>query len=152
MALLGLFAFALLLTLRMYAAGIFILVALLAGVGAAEALRLTIGRPGPPETTVDWLQPGTLGGFPGGSALSAAVVYLTLALVLAPHVPSVRAGGLLIAAGVLLAFLTGVSRFYLGLQFLSDMLAAWIGGLVWALVCREVSRRWVGHKAPLRNR
>ncbi len=144
LALVVLLVAALLLSLRRYRLAAYLLAAVLIGVAVAEGLRALIGRQAPPEATVDWLnQPGVAPGFPGGSALSAAVVYLTLALVLAPRLPRLGPRMVVVGAGVLLTFLIGVSRFYLGLHFLSDMFVAWAVGLAWALLSRGVvSGEW----------
>jgi undecaprenyl-diphosphatase len=139
LALVVLLVAALLLALRRYRLTVFVLAAVLVGVAVAEGLRALLDRPAPSEATADWLnQPVAPQGFPGGSAMSAAVVYLTLALVLAPRLPRRGPRMVVLGAGFLLAFLTGVSRFYLGLHFLSDMLAAWVAGLAWALLSRGV--------------
>ncbi len=130
-----------LLALRRYRAAGFLLAAVLAGGAAAVAVQNLVGRP-PPEPTLEWLSlKEAPAGFPGGSGLLAATVYLTLALLSAPLVPARPARVALIVLGALLAFLAGVGRLYLGLHFLSDMLAGWLGGLVWALACREVAGR-----------
>src|SRR5262249_35500035 len=95
-----------------------------------------IGNPGPGEATVDWLNENAPRGFPAGNTVTAAVVYLTLALVLTPLVPRRSIRVFLLSIAGLIVFLNGVSRLYLGLHFLSDIVAAWIGGLAWALACR----------------
>jgi undecaprenyl-diphosphatase len=39
------------------------------------------------------------------------------------------------AAAVLIVLLVGASRVYLGVHYLTDVVAGWILGLAWLLVC-----------------
>jgi undecaprenyl-diphosphatase len=131
-----------LLTLRHSCLALFVLAAVAGGVLLGTLLLGLTGSPRPGEATVDWLNEGGAKGFPDGSTLAAAVVYLTLALVLTPLVARRPVRAFFLGAAGLLVFLSGVSRVYLGLQFLSEMLAAWVGGLAWALACRGVGKNW----------
>ena len=42
---------------------------------------------------------------------------------------------------MVLTFLVGVSRVYMGVHWPTDVLAGWSGGLVWALLCWLVARQ-----------
>lgn len=73
--------------------------------------------------------------FPSGHAMDSAVVYFTLAALLARFV---RPRGLklyFVGVAALLSFCAGVSRVYLGVHYPSDVLAGWIAGLGWATLC-----------------
>jgi undecaprenyl-diphosphatase len=73
--------------------------------------------------------------FPSGHSVVAAVVYPTLGAVLARVTESARVRIYLVAVGVLLALVVGVTRVYLGVHYPSDVLAGWTVGFAWALAC-----------------
>jgi undecaprenyl-diphosphatase len=79
--------------------------------------------------------------FPSGHAMVAAAVYLTIGLMLAETQkrPAVRA--YLMAFFVMLVFLIGASRVYLGVHWPSDVLAGWTVGAAWALAM-FTAKRW----------
>jgi undecaprenyl-diphosphatase len=77
--------------------------------------------------------------------MHSAVVYLTLAALLLRVVEERRARVFVVAVAVLLTFLAGVSRVYLGVHFPTDVLAGWSAGLAWSagswLFARRLQRR-----------
>lgn len=73
--------------------------------------------------------------FPSGHALLSATVYLTLAALLARTRTERRVKAFIVAAVVTLTFAIGVSRVYLGVHWPTDVLAGWLLGGAWALVC-----------------
>jgi undecaprenyl-diphosphatase len=46
-----------------------------------------------------------------------------------------------LALAVLLTLVVGLTRVFLGVHYPSDVLAGWIAGLTWALVCWATARR-----------
>jgi membrane-associated phospholipid phosphatase len=73
--------------------------------------------------------------FPSGHTASATVLYGLLACWLAAHARS-RRSALLAAAGAVAAVaLVALSRMYLGVHYLSDVLAAAAEGSAWLAVC-----------------
>ena len=62
----------------------------------------------------------------------SAVVYLTLGALVAQVQVRRRVKGFVLACGVLLALMVGVSRVYLGVHYPTDVLAGWAVGAAWA--------------------
>jgi undecaprenyl-diphosphatase len=73
--------------------------------------------------------------FPSGHALASTVFYGTLAAYLVPRVKSAGQRPAILAAAFLMVILVGLSRIYLGVHFLSDVLAAVAEGLAWLALC-----------------
>jgi undecaprenyl-diphosphatase len=69
--------------------------------------------------------------FPSGHALVSLAVYGSIALVVARRLPRRRDRILLLAATGLLVLAIGFSRLYLGVHFLSDVLAGYAAGIAW---------------------
>jgi undecaprenyl-diphosphatase len=69
--------------------------------------------------------------FPSGHALVSLAVYGSIALVLARRLTSRIQRALLLGATALLVIAIGFSRLYLGVHFLSDVLAGYAAGAAW---------------------
>lgn len=77
--------------------------------------------------------------FPSGHSMMAAVIYLTLAALLARTQPHRRTRAFFLVLGVLITLLVGSSRVYLGVHWPTDVLAGWTAGAAWALLCLSVN-------------
>jgi undecaprenyl-diphosphatase len=77
--------------------------------------------------------------FPSGHAMSSAAVYLSLGLLLAKIHHRRREKIYILAAAMLLTFVVGVTRVYLGVHYPTDVLAGWMAGIAWALACGFVA-------------
>jgi membrane-associated phospholipid phosphatase len=73
--------------------------------------------------------------FPSGHASVSLAVYGTLGFILARHLADRRAQIGSLAAATVLVGLIGFSRLYLGVHFLSDVIAGFSVGLAWVALC-----------------
>ena len=78
--------------------------------------------------------------FPSGHAMTSAAVYLTLGALLMRVVPRRPTKIYCMAVAIVLAALVGLSRVYLGVHYPTDVLAGWLVGFSWALLCWLVER------------
>ena len=72
--------------------------------------------------------------FPSGHSMNSAIVYLTLAVLIARGYEERRTRSFVIGAAALLVLLIGVTRIYLGVHYPSDVLGGWTVGAAWALL------------------
>ena len=121
-----------LLVQRKRAEALFVAVALGGGGALGIVLKSGYGRPRPDVVT--HLVEVTSLSFPSGHAMNSAVVYLTLATLLARTEPNERVRVYLLVVAISLALLVGVSRVYLGVHWPSDVVAGWCLGAFWATV------------------
>ncbi|GAA1865482.1 hypothetical protein GCM10009836_52330 [Pseudonocardia ailaonensis] len=123
-------------------------VVVVAGIGAGvlvAGLKSLYARPRPPLATR--LVVETNPSLPSGHALSSAVVVGIVAAVLVAHLPRLRAVVTAIAAAAVLAI--GVSRLYLGVHWLTDVLDGWLVGGAWLTLCVLAMR--AAHTVPERS-
>jgi undecaprenyl-diphosphatase len=132
LALLGLCAIGFLLMQRRRAAALLVLASVGGGLALSNGLKLVFQRARPEEAyrAVE----ATQYSFPSGHALISTVTYLTLGALVA-HAIRERSLKLYVQSlAVLLAFLIGLSRIYLGVHWTTDVLAGWGVGAAWAMV------------------
>ncbi|MCW5622759.1 MAG: phosphatase PAP2 family protein [Burkholderiales bacterium] len=112
---------------------LFVLVAVGSGQLLSSLFKWGFDRPRP-----DLVPHGTFvytASFPSGHAMMAAITYLTLGALLARmhEPPALKAFFLGTALG--LTVLVGISRVYLGVHWPTDVLAGWVAGSAWAIIC-----------------
>jgi undecaprenyl-diphosphatase len=112
---------------------LFVFAATAGGMALAGLLKLVYARPRP--ILVPHLVDVTSSSFPSGHATDSAIVYLTLAALLARTVPQPALRTTIIGAAILLTLLIGASRVYLGVHWPSDVVAGWTLGAAWAIAC-----------------
>jgi membrane-associated phospholipid phosphatase len=112
-------------------------------------LKLIYHRPRP--TLFEWQTTAVSSSFPSGHAMSATVVYGTVAYLVirlqTHHWSRVLTG----SAAVLIVLLICLSRLYLGVHYPSDVIGGIIVGLAWAAFCMatlEASIALTRHRAP----
>jgi len=116
-----------------------VLIAVGGGQILSSLLKLGIDRPRP-DLVPHLVEVQTLS-FPSGHAMMAAVTYLTLGSMLAGIAPGRSTRIYVLGLAVLITFMVGVSRIYLGVHWPSDVLAGWCAGFAWAMLCWLVARR-----------
>jgi undecaprenyl-diphosphatase len=110
--------------------------------GAAVAYRLIkvlVGRPRPVVGPVVATAPGYA--FPSGHATQAAAVFAALVVVAVSPSWSVARRRAVGAAAAGAAFLVGVSRVYLGVHWVTDVMAGWALGISWVLALLAMVQR-----------
>jgi undecaprenyl-diphosphatase len=115
-----------------------LLVSSFGGLLLSSGLKGLVDRPRP--QLVPHLSQVYTSSFPSGHSMMSAVVYLTLGSLLARFVRSRPVKVYCMFVAMVLTFLVGVSRVYMGVHYPTDVLAGWTAGLVWALVVWLVAR------------
>ena len=88
--------------------------------------------------------------FPSGHSMASSIFYLTTGALLARMAPRRREKTYFVGAALLITFMIGFSRVYLGVHYPTDVLAGWSAGTAWALVCWFVAD-WLGRRGKLRK-
>lgn len=122
-----------------------VLVATICGSLVVTLIKALVGRARP--DLIDRLMAEASHSFPSGHAANSAIVYLTLATLLFPVMPDRRLRAFVIAVALLLTFMVGVSRVYLGVHWPSDVLAGWTFGASWAVLWWWIELRLLDRKA-----
>jgi undecaprenyl-diphosphatase len=124
---------------KSYRLALFTLTASLGGLALSSVLKYLIDRPRPELAPPDLFT--MTSSFPSGHSMMSAVIYLTLAALVARLMEKRRLKFYALGTAVALTLLVGVSRVYLGVHWPSDVLAGWSAGAVWALFCWLMARR-----------
>ena len=124
---------------RKYGALTLLLAATLGGLILSGLLKERFERPRP--QVVPHLSMAITSSFPSGHSLNSAVVYLTLGSMLAGLSRELRLKVYFFCVAVILTFLVGVSRVFMGVHYPTDVLAGWFAGLAWSLSCGLAARR-----------
>ena len=122
----------------LYRNALFVLTASVGGWIINDVLKVLFARPRP--SIVPHLREVSSLSFPSGHALTSAVVFLTLGTLLMRVAKKPLAKWYCIAVAMGATALVGASRVYLGVHYPSDVVAGWLIGLSWALICWMVER------------
>jgi undecaprenyl-diphosphatase len=117
---------------RWFASAFFLIVAVGGGMLLTISLKGFFNRDRP--IAVPHLTDAFFQSYPSGHSMMSSVVYLTMAVLLA-RTTKRRVKIYWVSAALLLSFLVGISRVYLGVHYPTDVVAGWAGGTAWALLC-----------------
>ncbi len=124
---------------RRWIAGVVALAVTGAGVLSRLELSKLVGDPRPPQA--DWLLPVHGYAFPSGHACTSTLVAGSLAWLLT-YLVLQRPARLAIGSGLACwALLVAVSRTYLGVHWISDILGSWLLAGTWLLLLPATARR-----------
>jgi undecaprenyl-diphosphatase len=122
-----------LLILKKHGSALYVFAAIASGTLLTNLLKQGIDRPRPDLMPQDIAV--YTASLPSGHSMMSAVVYLTLGALLASVQPNKRLRLYILAVAMLLTALIGISRVYLAMHWPSDVVAGWLGGAAWALLC-----------------
>ena len=122
----------------LYKNALFVFIASCGGWLLNAVLKEAFGRPRP-EVVPHLREVMTLS-FPSGHAMTTAAIYLTLGALLMRVSERRLTRFYCMGVAMLATFLVGASRVYLGVHYPTDVLAGWLIGLSWALLCWIVER------------
>lgn len=123
---------------------VYIAASVTAGILLNTLLKELITRPRP-----DIISHGTdaaLSSFPSGHTMMSTVVFLTLGALLSMASNDRRTKVYILFWSILLPLMIGISRLYLGVHWPTDIIAGWVAGATWALICLLISRWFVNNK------
>jgi len=136
---------------RRVASAVLVMIAVLGGTGISELIKNIFGRDRPP--LIYRAVETSNASFPSGHAMLSTITYLTLGAMLAQVMPERRQKVFVFTTAVLLALIIGASRVFLGVHWLTDVLAGWSLGAAWAMICWlaawSIRRFLTQHRTPV---
>jgi undecaprenyl-diphosphatase len=129
-----------LVSMRRYSTAGFVVLSVSCGAILSTIIKGIFVRPRP--EIVPHLVAATSTSFPSGHAMNSAIVYLTLAVLLARSEANRQIQFYLIGAAIFLTLLVGTTRVLLGVHWPSDVLAGWVIGAAWAALC-SLAAKWL---------
>lgn len=127
---------------------VFLFGAASSGTGVAFALKALFDRPRPAD--VPHLSHVASSSFPSAHSMLSAVVYITLGVLVASVVARRRLKVYILCLSLLLTIVVGLSRIYMGVHYPTDVLAGWMAGLSWALLCWLLAR-WLQRRGQVES-
>lgn len=115
---------------------LFVAIAVVGGTLISNVLKIVFDRPRPELTAIMGYGRGS---FPSGHSTMSAVVYLTLAVMLAASARKLRLKIFYIVTATIIIVCVGLSRLYMGVHYPTDVAAGWSIGAAWAILCAVVA-------------
>lgn len=119
-----------LVAVRKFKSAAFVAISIACGAILSAVIKSCFVRPRP--EIVQHLVEVSSPSFPSGHSMNLAIVYLTLAVLLARTQERRRVQIYLTATALVLTLLIGCTRVFLGVHWPSDVLAGWAVGAAWA--------------------
>ena len=138
----------LVLTQHRYSA-LLLLVSTFGGLVLNTVLKMGFHRPRP--QVIEWGTQAVSSSFPSGHAMSAAIVYSTVAYLAARLHRRLWARWAMMILALVLIVAISASRMYLGVHYPSDVVAGVVIGLAWAGFCMatlEAIQKYAERRAP----
>jgi undecaprenyl-diphosphatase len=115
------------------------------GLALAPLLKLVVERPRPALS--EHVVAVNSWSYPSGHSLNSMVVLGLLTVLAVRERPGRARRALPAALGAFLIVLVGFSRVYLGVHYPSDVLAGWLIGILWLVICFTVTHLARGNTA-----
>lgn len=131
---------------KRYRAVVLLIIAALGGAILSGSLKKWIGRDRP--DIIPHLAEVTSASYPSGHSMLASIIYLTLGVMLARSVKSRRLKLYFIGSAVLVIFLIGLTRVFLGVHYPTDVLGGWAAGTAYAVVCALLAQ-WLQRRGSV---
>jgi undecaprenyl-diphosphatase len=110
-----------------------ILAAVIGGAIMDLELKQLFGRIRP--ELVPTITPTKSFSFPSGHSMMSAIIYLSLASLVARAQKRWRDKVYVVSVAIFLSFIIGISRIYLGVHYPTDVFGGWSLGVAWAAFC-----------------
>lgn len=123
-----------------YWTAVFVFMTALSGEVVSFAMKSLFARPRP--GLAPHLREAFSSSFPSGHAMQSAIIYLTLGAMLMRLTSGRLTKIYCFTVAMLLTFLVGLSRVWLGVHYPTDVIGGWVVGLVWASVCWLVAQHY----------
>ena len=76
--------------------------------------------------------------FPSGHAMINMTLYILLAILIYNNIKNKKSKYILIFVCILIPIIIGISRVYLGVHYITDVIAGWIAGLLIAVITYQI--------------
>lgn len=132
---------------RKFALATYVALASIGGTLCVQGLKILFARDRP--DFVPGVAQMTSKSFPSGHSSLSAIVYLTLAVLIARELRPLLLKSYVVVFAFAVSALVGLSRIYLGFHWPSDVVAGWTFGCAWALLCWGVAE-WFKQRGQVR--
>ncbi|MCX7567732.1 phosphatase PAP2 family protein [Sulfitobacter sp. F26169L] len=126
------------LLLRRWTSALYILVTIGSGILISSVAKDFFDRPRPDLVPHDSIV--HTASFPSGHSMMAAIVYLSLGVLIARVQPRFFLKLYVMIVAILLTLFVGISRIYMGVHWPTDVAAGWLAGGAWAMICLIMAR------------